>query len=122
MTYLALAVLFLAVTLLVLAGAVVLRRPGRSWWLATGLTAAVMVVLTAVFDSLMIAADLFRFDEEYLAGIYIGLAPIEDFAWPLAAVALISAIGLLGSPVRPRPDDAAALPGRRRTSTVGRAR
>lgn len=103
MTYLALAGMFLSVTLLALAVAAVLRRPDRSWWLATGLTAVVMMMLTAVFDSLMIAADLFRFDENQLTGIYIGLAPIEDFTWPLAAVALISAIRLLSSPSEAQP-------------------
>ncbi|WP_181309585.1 lycopene cyclase domain-containing protein [Nocardioides campestrisoli] len=95
MTYLALAALFLLGSLVLLAAATVLRRPDRRWWAATGLTALSLVVLTAVFDSVMIAADLFRFDESALAGVHVGLAPIEDFAWPLAAVAVVPSVVLL---------------------------
>jgi lycopene cyclase domain-containing protein len=101
MTYLGLAAAFLAATLPLLLVATLLRRPGRRWWAATGLTALALVVLTAVFDSLMIAADLFRFDESALSGIHVGLAPLEDFAWPLAAVAVVPSVVLLLSP-RPR--------------------
>ncbi|SKB06999.1 lycopene cyclase domain-containing protein [Aeromicrobium choanae] len=98
MTYLGLAAVFTAATLPVLALAVVTRRPDRRWWAATGLTAVALAVLTAVFDSVMIAADLFRFDESALTGIHVGLAPIEDFAWPLAATVLVSSLLLLLSP------------------------
>lgn len=92
MTYLALAGLFVLGAVLFLALAVALRRPTRRWWLATALTAVALVVLTAVFDSLMIAVDLFRFDTSQLVGVRIGLAPLEDFAWPLAAVAFLPAL------------------------------
>jgi lycopene cyclase domain-containing protein len=62
--------------------------------------AGVLLVLTAVFDSLMIAADLFRFDESRLLGWHVGLAPVEDLAWPLAAALALPALWeLLG----PRP-------------------
>ena len=95
MTYPGLAALFLLGSLPVLLIAVLLRRPGRRWWAATGLTALALLVLTAVFDSAMIAADLFRFDESALSGLHVGLAPIEDFAWPLAAVAVVPSVVLL---------------------------
>ena len=95
MTYLSLAAVFVAISLVVLVVAVVVRRPSRRWWAATGLTVVTLAVLTAVFDSLMIAADLFRFDEERLVGIHVGLAPLEDFAWPIAAVAVVPALMLL---------------------------
>ena len=98
MTYLTLAGIFAAATVPVLAVVVILRRPDRRWWIATGLTALALVVLTAVFDSIMIAADLFRFDESSLTGLHVGLAPVEDFAWPLAAVVLIPSIMLLLRP------------------------
>lgn len=105
MTYLSLAAVFVAISLVVLAVAVVVRRPSRRWWAATGLTVLTLAVLTAVFDSLMIAADLFRFDEDRLVGIHVGLAPLEDFAWPIAAVAVVPALMLLmPTPVRSRED------------------
>ena len=43
----------------------------------------------------MIAADLFRFAEGDLLGIRIGLAPLEDLAWPLAAGLLLPSLWLL---------------------------
>lgn len=98
MTYLTLAAVFALTTVPVLVVAVILRRPGRRWWTATALTALALVVLTAVFDSMMIAADLFRFDESSLTGLHVGLAPIEDFAWPLAAAVLIPSLMLILQP------------------------
>lgn len=100
MTYLGLVSIFTAVAVVFLLVAAAARRPDRSWWAATALAALVLCVLTAVFDSLMIAVDLFRFDEDALLGVYVGLAPVEDFSWPIAAVAVVSAVDLLA---RPRP-------------------
>ena len=95
MTYAGLAACFLAASALVLGAGVVLRRPDRRWWLATAATALALVLLTVIFDNLMIAADLFRFDEAQLSGIRIGLAPLEDLAWPVAAAATLPALTLL---------------------------
>lgn len=112
MSYLGLATVFVGVTLPVLAIAIVTRRPSARWWAAVGLTAASLMVLTAVFDSIMIAADLFRFDESALTGIHVWLAPIEDFAWPIAAAILIPSTMLLlttrprVSAAREQPEDA----------------
>lgn len=87
MTYLALTVPFLAVAVVVamlaLLGQPVARI--RRHLAATGITILVLAVLTAVFDSLMIGAGLFYYSPEHLTGLFIGLAPIEDFAYPLAA-------------------------------------
>lgn len=102
MTYAGLAACFLAASVLVLVAATVLRRPDRRWWLATAATAVALVVLTAVFDNVMIAVDLFRFDESQLSGIHVGLAPLEDFAWPVAAATALPALALLLSPDDPR--------------------
>ena len=97
MSYAAVALLFLAVAGLVALAAAVVVRPGRRWWLPTAAVTLVLLVLTAIFDSLMIAADLFRFDESRLLGWHVILAPVEDFAWPLAsALALPALWELLG--------------------------
>jgi lycopene cyclase domain-containing protein len=103
-SYPAVALLFLAGAAAVAVVAAVVRRPGRRWWACTALVAGVLLVLTAVFDSLMIAADLFRFDESRLLGWHVILAPVEDFAWPLAsALALPALWELLGpAPTRER--------------------
>ncbi|WP_166848601.1 lycopene cyclase domain-containing protein [Isoptericola sp. BMS4] len=83
-------------------------RPGARWWGSVVLVAAALVVLTAVFDSLMIAADLYRFDEAALSGLRVGAAPVEDFAWPLAAALLLPAVWqLLGGRGGPAREEAA---------------
>ncbi len=48
-------------------------------------TAVVLCVLTLVFDTLMIAADLYVYDPGKILGVYLWGAPLEDFAYALAA-------------------------------------
>lgn len=94
MTYLALTIPFLAVAVVVAALAL-LGQPAariRRHLAATGMTILVLGALTAVFDSLMIAAGLFHYSPDHLTGLYIGLAPIEDFAYPLAAALALPAL------------------------------
>jgi lycopene cyclase domain-containing protein len=100
-SYAGLALIFLAAAATVcVTVARAARLPGR-WWAATALAALVLVALTAVFDSLMIAADLFRYDGSALTGVRVLRVPVEDFAWPLVAVLLLPALwellGLLRS-------------------------
>ena len=59
---------------------------------ASAITALVLVLLTAIFDNLMIAAGLFTYPDHLISGIRIGLAPIEDFAYPLCAAFLVPAV------------------------------
>jgi len=96
MTYAGLAALALTLCLAVAVGAVTAearsrRRPGHLVAVVVG-TAAVLVVLTVVFDSAMAAADLFRYDERALLGPRLGLAPVEDLAWPLATALLLPSV------------------------------
>lgn len=94
MTYPLLVVPFAVVTLIV--SLISLRRPGARERLVASLwTALVLIAFTAVFDNLMIAADLFTYPEEHISGIRIGLAPIEDFAYPICVAFLLPAIGAL---------------------------
>lgn len=95
MTYLALGLLFLVPPVLVAAVATWRRGLGRRWWAGTGLTVLVLVVLTLVFDNLMIAVDLFRYNEELLTGWRVGLAPVEDLLWPVAAGLLLPSLSAL---------------------------
>lgn len=82
------------------AAQVILRHRGRPLRLRpTLVAAAVLVLLTAVFDNLMIAADLFWYSPETLSGVRLGLAPVEDFSYPLAvAIGLPAVWALLGGP------------------------
>ncbi len=71
------------------------RVAPRQHWLAVAITVLVLFVLTAIFDSIMIAVGLFTYDPASLAGPLIGLAPIEDFSYPLAGAVLLPALWVL---------------------------
>lgn len=66
--------------------------PRGRYLAAVGIALLVMLGLTAVFDNAMIAAELFHYAPEHLLGIGIGLAPIEDFSYPLAGTLLLPAM------------------------------
>lgn len=104
--YSILSIVFLAVASLVLCVAVtVRRRRGQQVgkWLVTLLgAAAVLFVLTAIFDNLMIAVGLMTYAAGRISGASIGLAPIEDFAYPLAAVMLLPSLWTLAGGDRSR--------------------
>lgn len=110
MTYAGLALVFVTAAVAACVTVARVARLPRRWWSATALAALVLVALTAVFDSLMIAADLFRYDTSSLTGVRVLRVPVEDFAWPLVAVLLLPALwelmGLLpsGRPGAPRDD------------------
>lgn len=90
MTYWALNALFLAVVAVVALAAVLTGRAPQ--WRAIGLTAIAVVLMTAVFDNIMIGIDLFWYNPERISGAFIGLAPLEDFAYAIAAVILLPSL------------------------------
>lgn len=113
-TYPLLCAMFLVAALLVAGAAAVVRRRvgGRrgatvAMLPAAGLAAVVLLMLTAVFDNLMIAAGLFSYAEDVISGVRLGLAPVEDFAYPVAAAILLPALWVLLEPAtsRRRSDD-----------------
>lgn len=85
MTYLALNAIFLG-ALAILAIPVAKRLP----WRAIGLATAALLVITAIFDNLIIGLGVVAYDPSKISGMKLGLAPIEDFAYSLAAPLLIS--------------------------------
>lgn len=70
------------------------RAERRGHWRSVGLAALALLVLTAVFDSLMIGLDLFHYDEGGILGVRVGLAPLEDFAYPIACALLLPGLWL----------------------------
>lgn len=99
MTYTSLAAVFVAAAALVAVAAARLARLPRRWWWATVTVALILVVLTAAFDTVMIETDLFRYDTSSLTGLRVFVVPIEDFAWPIAAVLVLPALWeLVGLP------------------------
>lgn len=99
MTYPLIVVPFLAIAAIVTLATV--RRPHFARrMVASGVAAVILLALTAVFDNVMIGAGLFTYPDEHLSGLRLGLAPIEDFAYPLAAAFLVPAVFTLVGPRR----------------------
>ena len=90
MSYVLLCAAFLVAAVVV--ALVVRRRDRMPSPAALWITAGVLVLLTAVFDNVMIAVGLFDYSSAHISGIRIGEAPIEDFAYPLAAVIVLPAL------------------------------
>jgi lycopene cyclase domain-containing protein len=94
MTYALINLPFLLVATLVVGVALVRKVPPRILpWLVS---AVVMMLLTAVFDNAIIQSGLVAYDETLISGVMVGVAPMEDFAYTLAAVLMIPALWHLG--------------------------
>lgn len=87
MNYPALCLVFLAAAVL---AAVVLGHVGpRPRAAAVAATVLVMLVLTVVFDNVMIAVGLVGYSTSQLGGVHLGLVPLEDLAYPLAGAVVL---------------------------------
>lgn len=86
MSYAALCALMMAIA--AAGAAVLLLARARVSWSALGIGLAVVLAMTAVFDSLMIKAGLFGYSPETLLGLHVGAAPIEDFSYAVVASVL----------------------------------
>lgn len=83
-TYLLLTVVVLGLVLV--ACVPVLRRLP---WRPVALMGAVLIALTAVFDSAIVGFGLTVYDLDKILGVYVGAAPIEDFGYTIAAMLLM---------------------------------
>lgn len=90
MTYTLLNLVFLAAVALVALAAVLARRSPD--WRAVGAAAVLLLTLTAIFDNVIIGTGLVDYDDALISGVRIGLAPIEDFAYTVAALVLLPAV------------------------------
>ena len=93
MTYWALNAIFLAVVAAVAIAAVLTKRAPR--WTAVAITLGIVLVLTAVFDNIMIGVGLVGYNEALISGAFVGIAPLEDFAYAVAAVILLPSLWTL---------------------------
>jgi lycopene cyclase domain-containing protein len=93
MTYWALNAIFLAVVAAVALAAIVTGRPPR--WAAVLIAAGILLLLTALFDNVMIGIGLVGYNRHLIGGLFVGLAPLEDFAYPIAAVILLPSLWTL---------------------------
>lgn len=56
---------------------------------ALGCATALVLLMTLVFDNLIILAGIVGYDENLISGIKLGIAPIEDFSYTLVGLVLI---------------------------------
>lgn len=82
---------YVLLDLVVLAGLglLVLLRPKQLAWKPILVVLAALLVMTAVFDSMIVYEHIVAYDGLKILGIYIGKAPIEDFSYTLAVVILV---------------------------------
>lgn len=78
-------------------------RRRREVVLGAGIATGVLLVMTAVFDNVMIGIGLVGYDVTRISGVFVGIAPLEDFAYAVAALVLLPSVWvLLGGPKVPR--------------------
>ena len=56
---------------------------------ALGLASALTLLMTLVFDNLIILFGIVGYDESLISGVKLGVAPIEDFSYTLVGLVLI---------------------------------
>lgn len=97
-TYLWLSVAVL-VPVLALSVVVIVARPGAAGAGRTLLICAAtlvgLVLLTVVFDSVIVGTGIVGYDPSRILGLHIGAAPVEDFAYPIAAAFALPALWCL---------------------------
>ena len=86
MNYLALNAIFIGISLLAL-----LLVP-KNRWPAYLVGLVPMLLLTAIFDNLIVASGIVAYDPTKISGVMLGAVPIEDFAYTIAAVAIVPSV------------------------------
>ena len=71
---------------------------------AAALATGVLLLMTAVFDNVMIGVGLVGYDPDLISGQFVGIAPLEDFAYSVAALVLLPSVWTLLGGVSPRTD------------------
>ncbi len=96
MTYWMLNVAFLGIVAVVALAAIISRRAPR--WRAVGLAAIPLLILTAVFDNVLVGTGIVGYDPALISGARVGVAPLEDFAYAIAALVLLPSVWSLLTP------------------------
>ncbi|WP_425862234.1 lycopene cyclase domain-containing protein [Arthrobacter sp. TWP1-1] len=82
--------IFLVLAALIFAAGLWRSRKPYNVVIAASVSILVLVVLTVIFDNVMIASGLFDYGGHTLNGLRLGLAPIEDFAYPVGGALLLT--------------------------------
>jgi len=94
-TYLVLNLIFLGVLIAILAflKTIVVNK-------STLIVAAILLILTAVFDSIIIGLGIVGYDTEKILGVMIFNAPIEDFFYTLLVIIAVPSLWKLIGKIR----------------------
>jgi lycopene cyclase domain-containing protein len=68
-------------------------RFGRRWTLPV----IGLLILTLVFDNVIILAGIVTYDPAKILGVYLGKAPVEDFAYAIVASILVPVLWRRGA-------------------------
>jgi lycopene cyclase domain-containing protein len=81
----------------IVAAVVAVRRGSRfRTTIVTGIVAAVvLLVMTIVFDNVIVGLGIVAYDPGRISGVRLGVVPIEDLAYALAAVVLLPSLAVL---------------------------
>ncbi len=71
-----------------------IKKPNKVWWI----TLVTLLILTAIFDSIIVWADIVGYNITKILGVYVGFAPIEDFFYAILAVIIVPALWNLFKP------------------------
>jgi lycopene cyclase domain-containing protein len=93
MTYWALNAFFLGAVAIIAMAALVSHRAPR--WLAVLIAVGILLVFTAIFDNVLIGLGFVGYNRALISGVFIGRAPLEDFAYTVAAVVLLPSLWTL---------------------------
>ncbi|PQM75788.1 lycopene cyclase domain-containing protein [Corynebacterium sp. J010B-136] len=88
MTYLLISLPFLVLALVLW---VARRKSGPRQLAVTAIVGVVLLVLTAIFDNLMIWGELVGYGDAQRLGLQIGLVPVEDFFYPIFVALIVPA-------------------------------
>lgn len=123
MSFALLSLYFMAGSVLLLFLALWVRHISlRSVAPALGVALLALVILTAIFDNVMIGSGLFDYAEKSLLGVRVGLAPLEDFSYPVSVVFFAPALWWLAGgriPETPPPPGPTQLPSAAQTTRKG---
>jgi lycopene cyclase domain-containing protein len=77
------------------AALVLLARAGRRVLLPALIGLVLLVLLTAVFDNVIVGTGIVAYDGSRILGLRLGVAPVEDFSYCVVAALALPALWVL---------------------------
>ena len=65
-----------------------LVKPTKAWWQML----LVLLILTAIFDSIIVGAGIVDYNPDKIIGLRLGFAPVEDFFYAVLAAIIVPAL------------------------------